>query len=725
MRRLSLSLTGVALIALLFAAITPVHAASSFHLQLTTDHFTFAFQDAEITDQSNPSSPTITLKNGLHLWYDFSVNASSGVTLNPVGTLADDPVSYIMAKYHLLQPIDDLPFGIDLSSPTKINFQYATLALKPHFTDAGQSLSLTLNPYKALPVTLDILSLLTGLLGDDQPGNVLGVLHLDVLKKINDQISSFPDFAAATNDFVQIFKDASTNLSSLPNDMLIFARQILALASDVHDQTELAQLLSLYIGFVPPDEIVARLQNFAKGWNGILTVSGLALTIQGELQSFGAYLAQQGEYPTITVATIANTPPPQSSQQAFYLSTNKGMVYAVNGATGQEKWHFDASGGTAPELYGVHSNTLVVLKADPVINNPPYPGTLYGLDVNTGQAKWSIPEVAVYASNPSYIFILGNSGLEAIDPQSGQQRWSATIPGAPWVGLASGDNVYIMNTVDISRPLTLSAYSATTGTHLWDSSLSSPEDSHANSGWIYADPNDPQIVYATSNAQESNPDDYLDAFYARTGSRLWTYTSNSGYPTFDSSDKTVILETSQDPNAPPQPIVALDAQSGGQEWTFPNGSNASSLLCAFGSFTQGTRTYTPCFDGSGNGVLFAINLADGSVSWKQSVAISAGTERGPSGVQAIINGVVYYEACAYDESTPSANLVCRMSALNSDDGSTRWSYNGGYLASANSAIIALNGDSSITALNPNTGHPLWPTSFNGDGSGIVDVTGGN
>jgi len=413
-------------------------------------------------------------------------------------------------------------------------------------------------------------------------------------------------------------------------------------------------------------------------------------------------------------------PTPTPAQQMLFLTSSKGMIYGVNGATGQEKWQFDAAGGFAPEVLGQFGTTLVALRVAQGVNNAPFSGTLYGLNVDTGHPQWSVPEVAVYASNANAVVVFGNNGLEAIDPQSGAVNWQVTLPGAPWYGLASGGAVYIISTIDPSQPFAFSAYSLSNGAHLWDVALSSSQSPQADSGYIFTDPANPQTVFATSNDQSGVV--YLDAFDASTGNHLWTYSTSTLQP-IGVSDNRVVLTSLDVFN--PQPTVALDGETGQQVWAFPSNNDASAPLCAFDSFLQVPYAYVPCLDSSGNGALFVLNLSDGSVVWRQKVGIFAGTERGPSGVQAIANGVAYYEACFYDESTPAGAEKCQMAALNANDGSTLWSYNGAYLNVTNSAVIVSQNDGSSMALDLSHGHPVWPTPFAGDGSGIVEATVGN
>ncbi len=680
----------------------------AFKVLLTTSHFGLQFLHAAADNLKDPNGATFSVTNGATLWYGMDVKATAGVSHPTAADPVGDPVTDFLGAVGLLPPSDIIPINLDGSL-------FETIKLREAFTAPGQQVTITLTPFSSKALILDALSILLSLVGM-QSSTAFGLLQ--------GALGQVLQLVTRIGALIKFIGDLNHLLAAVPNvgAALLAANacvdDLIQLFSNQDEVKLLGQVFVLMLGSVASDEVVSAIAGFASAIIGVIEAVRLGKYLLDFGLSLGSFLFQGDVAPTVTLQSI---PANASVQQTLFLTSAKGMLYAVNSASGQEEWHFDAAGGFAPEVLGQYGATLLVLRVDQGINNPPFPGTLYGLNVDTGRPEWFVPEVAIYAYNTSVVIVLGNNGLESIDPQSGKPIWQVSLPGAPWNGLASGNVVYIMNTVDPSQPLTLSAFSITSGAHLWDASLSSPQGSHANSGGIFTDPANPQIVYATSNDQSVGPElYYLDAFDVSSGSRLWTYTSPS-LQTLGASDHRVLLSNSVNP----QLTIALDAQSGKQIWDFPSAGDAASIACAVGfdSFIQGSQVYIPCSGTStapGQGILFALNLTDGSVLWRQSATVFTGTEESSS-VQAVTNNEVYYAACSYP---PAGGETCRMVALNSNDGSTLWSYNGAYANVTNSSIIVYNNDGSVIALDINSGHPVWPTSFTGDGSGITNAVVG-
>jgi len=402
-----------------------------------------------------------------------------------------------------------------------------------------------------------------------------------------------------------------------------------------------------------------------------------------------------------------STPTPTPTPSTLVLTSSKGIIYALDSATGHEKWHFDASGGSqwAPQVVGQYGEIVVALKPGTDYNNFAVIGTLYGFDAQTGHVRWSLPGVSVFASDANAIIVedfLNNSGdISRIDPRSGSRLWSVSPAGFPWIGLVSGNLVLTMNTIDPNQPFRLFAFSLTNGAHLWDASLTSQESGHAGVGEIYVSPDSPQIVYATSGDISNGTvcGEHLDAFDASTGNHLWAY-SCSNVQFVGTTDNRVLLsslDTSQSFVA-----IALDALTGNEAWSF----SGPPLGCNIMPFLLASQAYIPCLnDYAGAGTLFALNVIDGSVAWRQSTPLFAGPPLGVSGVQEVVNNIAYYEA--YLSSPDTYQLV----ALNSATGAILWSYDGAFITTTNSSVIVCQNDGSAMALDLAGGHPLWSTSF--------------
>jgi outer membrane protein assembly factor BamB len=273
-----------------------------------------------------------------------------------------------------------------------------------------------------------------------------------------------------------------------------------------------------------------------------------------------------------------------------------------------------------------------------VRNVSQYGTTLYALDEATGSTVWSRPIPGTYYwSNAAYeagrVFVVNFDGvLQAFSAQDGSTIWTRQLPGqyafssAP---VASNGVVYLGGA---GSGGTLYAVSAVTGQVLWTRSVangdhSSPALSRTSVFVSYAGPQ----VYAF-NRSNGAPLWHYDSGSAggggktavlAPGDRLYTRDFGGSF-VFDASSGEIV-DTFGSSTAPAfadgaglflynDAIEARDAVSGSLLWTFQGDGQLSSAPIIVKS-QSGTHVY----EGSSSGMLYALDLADGSVAWSANV----------------------------------------------------------------------------------------------------------
>ena len=130
-----------------------------------------------------------------------------------------------------------------------------------------------------------------------------------------------------------------------------------------------------------------------------------------------------------------------SNGETIYFGSSDGKVYALDAATGEQRWEpFEADDGvwSTPTLSG---DLLYVTSLD---------GRLYALDTATGEERWSfetgagIASPAVVDDTSGLVFVGGLDGrLRAIDLETHTERWSLKSHNWFWTQpLVSGGVVY-------------------------------------------------------------------------------------------------------------------------------------------------------------------------------------------------------------------------------------------------------------------------------------------
>ncbi len=114
------------------------------------------------------------------------------------------------------------------------------------------------------------------------------------------------------------------------------------------------------------------------------------------------------------------------ADNAVYVGSRDGFMYALDSSTGERKWMASHSGSWA-------------MSAPAILGNAIYAGTSDGrfvhkLDVNSGEELWRLVGVGYTWSSPSIVggtvYIGDGEGyLRAIDRDTGQERWNYWVEG--------------------------------------------------------------------------------------------------------------------------------------------------------------------------------------------------------------------------------------------------------------------------------------------------------
>lgn len=274
-------------------------------------------------------------------------------------------------------------------------------------------------------------------------------------------------------------------------------------------------------------------------------------------------------------------------------------VFAVDAATGQERWHFSTGQywdmPSAPALVGgrVYFGSK---HAD---------GHLYALDALTGQPHWRVslgePATSAPAVVDGVLYVGTESGLRALDPATGEQRWalsSTTVFAGPTVagGIAyvhaggSGDSrgLYAVDVVTGARRWTCSL-----GPGWNESSQPTVADGTVYVGCasalhaVDAESGHHRWEFRTGHYVTSSPavvdglvyvgswDTHLYALRGGTGELHWKFTTEGALPSAPICANGLVYIGSWDFS-----VYAVDAATGERRWSFTAGDWMDGLAVA-------------------------------------------------------------------------------------------------------------------------------------------------
>lgn len=281
-----------------------------------------------------------------------------------------------------------------------------------------------------------------------------------------------------------------------------------------------------------------------------------------------------------------------------YLQSGDGHVYALDAATGAERWRADL--GTAEDTPAIVGDTLYV--NDGV-------GALVALDAATGSERWRFAESVAPFASPIVVngvtFITSEQGrLSALDAATGEERWQYEAGTGMGRSVAVADGLIYLGTDEGA----VRVVGAATGEERWRFE-SGETDEPARTPTV-AD----GVVYVNVGAT-------LYAFDAADGAEQWRTTFDGARPVTVAGDTLYCSGLDG-------VVYALDGADGAIRWTFDTGvENPTAAAPAL----VGDTLYAAGADRT----LYALNAATGAERW--GFPLDGMVDYGPS----VANGVVY------------------------------------------------------------------------------------
>ena len=265
-------------------------------------------------------------------------------------------------------------------------------------------------------------------------------------------------------------------------------------------------------------------------------------------------------------------------------SAPPAAVYALDAATGQERWRYSFGAelhATTPIVVG----ELLVFTTESFDEN-----AVHALDTATGQERWTAtlsPALgfltAVAAGEGAlYLAAIGLDGSEggavlSLDPVTGTERWRVDFAGwSHGMPTVADGNVYVLLGGDDSGSVSLHALDPATGAERWTFDR---DDSPATPATIERTISIERVVTAGDRVYVGVQEDaQTDAGFiftnavvaldATTGSEQWRVV-DVAFPVMAADVLYVnTVVTQMDQSAEPA-VVALDAVTGAEVWRYP------------------------------------------------------------------------------------------------------------------------------------------------------------
>ena len=370
--------------------------------------------------------------------------------------------------------------------------------------------------------------------------------------------------------------------------------------------------------------------------------------------------------PSPTIMPSPTPPgPPQPTAPGVYVSTNDGLLAALNVSNGNQRWE-DSNGATYNSLVALDHNVLYVSLSMAVA----------AYNASDGVRRWTATLDDALGANDGALLIANgivyvgtDQFLYALNASDGTRRWKSPQPVGPVYSLAiSGSTLYLDNG-------SILAVSASDGTQIWSYSGSMPGPAgHHLSAMALAN----GVVY-TGEAGRTDAPAYIYALDASTGKERWH--AQPGI-TGQTSQQDDVIGLALDTNAlyvseagvSTATLFALDPTSGSALWHFQPAASvryATAPVVANGLVYMGTS--------EASGVVYAVDATSGMPRWRfmssGAAASTALAYRPLSGgplvfAPLVLNGIIYIRAgtqvYALDASTGAQQWVSQPGGANFD-----------------------------------------------------------
>jgi outer membrane protein assembly factor BamB len=296
-----------------------------------------------------------------------------------------------------------------------------------------------------------------------------------------------------------------------------------------------------------------------------------------------------------------------SNGTVYAVNYDAGTVFALDDNTGAQKWKFQAEGGTIESTPAVSNGSVYVGSDDTYV---------YKIDASSGSMIWrSSVYSSMYSSPLIYdgrVYIGTNGGeFYALDEGTGNHAWSLNnvTQSSP---AAWGGKIYVGTYGYLDTAKTLAGIPSSQSViehgefYALDESSGAVVWSHDfGDDYIHSSPSvyNGTVYVAAHNGT-------LYAFDAGTGRVDWTY--DLGYetdasPSIDPATGTVFIGTFGGH------VFALDAGNGSLKW----------ISAYYGPiYASAAVSGNVLYDATQDGILFALNVTDGSGLWTYKTGAS-------------------------------------------------------------------------------------------------------
>jgi len=249
---------------------------------------------------------------------------------------------------------------------------------------------------------------------------------------------------------------------------------------------------------------------------------------------------------------------PVADGGSVYVGSDQGVLSRADRASGKVTWRFPA-GNSILTPAAVGGGLVYVESTD---------DNVYGIEARSGVLRWKFerPDGSLGYSAPVYtpsaVYVCGERTLYALDPATGQQRWTGFVGGksASTPALGAG-RAY----VGADSPNGLSAFDLESGERRW-SFAGAGAGAGAQAPWFG------QPVYAEGTVYVGTSDRWVYAVDAATGKEKWRSRLLGGTLTRPALDeKAGVLYVASITFRDNPTLWALDSATGKPLWNYKAG----------------------------------------------------------------------------------------------------------------------------------------------------------
>jgi len=303
----------------------------------------------------------------------------------------------------------------------------------------------------------------------------------------------------------------------------------------------------------------------------------------------------------IHVSNISPWPPIVGFDKTVYVS-EYNYFCAIDGKTGNVRWRFKAADVPAGAFHGFQGSAA--LSADGTIYTTSLEGFLYALDSATGKEKWRFDTNGQCYGSPTIgadgtVYFPGHEGLYAVNGKSGKRKWC--IPNCNMFGtpaLGPDGTIYARTFTSLGdgkhQKVSVSALDSRTGETKWEFQMGKGDAAAPAVGA------DGTVYIGFEESWEAPAPGKVYAIDGKTGQQKWVFPTNDGVylaPAIDSSG-TVYVGTKGGI------MFALEGATGAQKWQVDIGTEIGTPV-AIGS--NGLIYF-----GADDGIIYALRASDGA-----------------------------------------------------------------------------------------------------------------